>query len=428
MTKTFARILFVTLLPCAGFLTGSVAPDTVVATVDGRKMTAADVDRGLRGVPRDLRENLQKDLKQFVRQHALVTRLAEQAEQQGLADKAPYKQQLDWNRGQVLMQAAIIEKNNKIVSQGVSKSDGETLLREWLDSVRKTATVSLENEDYFSGSAENAAGVSDDAVVATVNGRKLTAGDIKSVLTGAAARVRTNFQSDRRAFMSQYAMMLRLVEIGDKQGLEGKSPFQEQLEWVRSNILMQARLNDYTDHINIGPEQEKEYYDAHTDKYTQAKVKVIYIPFGTAEAAAASTPDKKILTGEQANARVESIRQQLSGGADFVELVRKYSEDTTSKEEDGDFGTIRRSDKIPEHIKKAIFSLKAGQVSQPVRQPNGYYLFRVEKIGLQTLDEVRQTLNREAKGAKFNEWFQSVRDALNITFENEEYFAADPGK
>ncbi len=423
MRKSLACILFTALLCTVAAAAGPVDPATVVATINGRKLSAGELDRILAGVPQGLRRNLRKDLKQFVRQYALVSLLASQAEQQGLDKKEPYRQQLEWNRLQVLMQAAITEKSRELASQGLSESDREAKLPQWLDTVRDSTTVSFENDDYFSGSIQAAAGVSPDAVVAKVNGRDLTAGEIKSILTGASAEVRTNFQTDRKTFLRQYAMMLRLVEIANQQGLERKSPYQEQLAWVRSNILMQARLNDYTDHINIGPKEEQEYYQAHTDDYTQAKVKVIYVPFTPPELAASAPPDKKGRTEQEAKARIESIHKQIAGGADFVEMVRKYSEDATSKANDGDFGTIRRSDKIPEEIKKVIFSLKAGQVSEPVRQPNGYYLFRVEEIGRQTLDQVRQTLNREAKSAKFKEWFDSVRNSLNVTFENEEYFA-----
>ncbi len=399
---------------------GAVTPDTVVATINGRKVTAAEVERILTGVPPQMQEALRKDRKDFLRRYALVSLLAEQAERDGLAEKSPYKEQLAWNRVQVLLQAAISEAHRRFQEKNPDTAEEET--KKWLDEIRETATMEPVDEDYFSGDAAKAARVPDDTVVVKLNGREITAGEIKFWLLGATNQVRENFLKNREEFLRQYAMTLRLVEIAEKQRLDQKTPYKEQLQWVRVNTLSQARLNEYSDQINIGRKEEQEYYAAHKDDYTRARVKVIYIPFGSDEDAGKVVNGKKVLSEEEALALTKKIRKELAAGADFVEMVKRYSEDETSKAKDGDFGTIRKSDKLPEHIKEAIFRLKPGEVTEPLRQPNGYYLFRVEEVGTQTLDEVRQTLNRQAKAAKFREWFDQVVKTVQFDIENEEYF------
>ncbi len=401
-------------------LAGAVTPDTVVATVNGKKMTAGEIERILTGAPPEMQQRLRSDRREFLRQYALVRLLAEQAEQDGLAERSPYKEQLAWNRMQVLMQAAISETNRRFKAEDPATADEKTM--QWLEGLRESATVEGLDEDYFSGDAARAARVPDDTVVAKLNGRQVTAGEIKFALLGATNRVRENFLKDRREFLRQYALSLRLVEIAEEQGLDRKTPYREQLEWVRTNILSQARMNEYSDGINIGRKEEKEYYEAHKDDYTRAKVKVIYIPFGDERTAGQVIDGEKVLSEQEARELIEKIRAEIAAGADFVEMVKRYSKDETSKAKDGDFGTIRKSDKIPEHIKEAIFQLKAGEVTEPLRQPNGYYLFKVEEIGVQSIDEVRQTMNRQAKAAKFREWFDSVRRSVKVEFENEEYF------
>lgn len=398
----------------------AVTPDTVVATVNGKKMTAGEIDRILAGAPPQMQEQMRRDRRNFLRQYALVLLLAEQAEQDGLAEQSPYREQLAWNRNQVLMQAAIVETNRRFGKEDEATAEEKT--RQWLEGIRESATVELLDEDYFSGDAAKAARVPDDTVVAKLNGREVTAGEIKFALLGATSRVRENFLKNREEFLRQYAMSLRLVEIAEEQGLDKKTPYREQLQWVRTNILSQARMNEYSDAIVIRTKEERQYYAAHKDDYTRAKVKVIYIPFGDEKTAGQVVDGKKVLSEEEARDLIEKIRAEILAGADFVEMVKRYSQDETSKAKDGDFGTIRKSDKIPEHIKEAIFRLEAGEVTEPLRQPNGYYLFRVEEIGVQTLDEVRQTLLREAKAAKFREWFDSVRKSVQVEFENDEYF------
>ena len=401
----------------------NVPPDTVVAKVNGKPLTAADVQRILTGAPANMREQLSENPKGFVKQYALVSFLAAKGEEAGLADKTPYKEQLTWNREQVLLQAAIADKYRQAKQSGATGADLQTKTREWMDSIKADSTAEFVNDDYFSDDLAVAGKVPSDTVVAKVNGEPVTAGEMRRILLGAPSKVRQQFRSDRREFFRQLAMMRRLVAIAEKEKLLEKSPYKEQFAWVRMNILSQAALNDYSDGISISRQDEQDYYASHQDKYTTAKVKVIYIPFSSGDSAGKKTDGKKVLSEEEAKAKIEAVRKELDAGADFVELVKKYSEDETSRAKDGDFGSIRRSDKIPEHIRDAIFSLKAGEVSQPVRQPNGFYLFRADEIGVQTLDEVRQTLRPEAKGAKFDAWVRSLQKDMKVTFENEEFFS-----
>jgi hypothetical protein len=47
-----------------------VAPDTVVASVEGKSLTAAEVDKLIAGLPPQLQQNVQKDRRQFLQQWA----------------------------------------------------------------------------------------------------------------------------------------------------------------------------------------------------------------------------------------------------------------------------------------------------------------------------------------------------------------------
>lgn len=416
----FLRIILITAIATA-IIPAAVTPDTVVATVNGKEITAREVDQILAGAPLEMQERLNKDRRQFIEQYGLVMRLANEAEETGLGNKSPYKEKLEWNRMQILWQAAVAEKSKELKAGGATAEAHESELRQWMDSVKNQSEAEYVNQDYF-GSAEQAANVPPKTVVAKINGDPVTAGEIAHMLRGTTARVQENFRKDRRAFLQDYAMMNSMVKIAEKAGYAAKSPYKDQLAWVRQNVLMQARLDDYSNSIIIRRSDEKEYYDAHLDKYTQADVKVLYVPFGSGETAKAA--DRKVLTEVEAKTRIEEVRTKIENGADFVEMVREYSEDATSKAKDGDFGTIRRSDKIPDHIKDAIFKLAEGEVSQPVRQPNGFYLFKVTNKKVQTLEEVRQKLIPEAQSARFGEWFDKVRSEITVEIKNEEYFSA----
>ncbi len=416
------RKLIVLLLCVVAAGAGAVSPETVVATVNGEKLTAGGVDSILAGVPPEMREKLQADPRQFVQQYALVSYLAHEGEENQLDEKEPYRGQLEWNQMQVLLQAAIADRHASLREEGLKEADLEAAMQKWLDGVRESVQVSFENEAFFSGNPEEAGTVDLDTVVVKLNGQSVTAGEIRSAVAGASPQVRENFRKDAKQFVGEYGLMLRLIEYARERQLESKSPYKEQLAWVRMNILSQARLNQATNSVTVTRQDERDYYDAHLDDYTKAKVKVLYVSFGSGDSVGKEFAGKKVLSEEEAKAKIDSIRVQAAGDADFAALVKEYSDDETSKAKGGDFGSIGKSDKIPEHIKDAVFALKAGEVSEPIRQPNGFYLFRVEETGTLPFDDVRREMKQKVRNAKFEEWFESVRQSMKVTFENEEYF------
>ncbi len=397
-----------------------VPPDAVVAVINGKKWTAAELTAVLDGAPLFVRQGVGRNLKQFVEHYALMDRLAAEAEKQGLDSRSPVKEQLEWNRKQVLLQAAISWKNAQL---GPNSLDRQAKLKEWMDGIQRSLKIAYQTEDFFSDPTARDS-VGDDVVVVAINGRPVTSAQLKSALAGATPEVRNNFRRDPKAFLQQYAMMLALVEVAEREGLDRRSPYKEQLAWTRSNVLMQAAVATHRNAISLSPDEEQKYYQEHQNDYAGYRVKALYIPFVTGPRPGTASDGREILTEQQARAKIESIRKQAEEGTDFVLLVREHSRDTVSRAKDGDFGILHRSDSLPREFKDAVFSLRAGDISSPVRQANGYYLFRVEEIRIPPLEEIRETLHRDATSAKFNEWFDAVRRSVEIRFENEAYFDA----
>lgn len=79
---------------------------------------------------------------------------------------------------------------------------------------------------------------------------------------------------------------------------------------------------------------------------------------------------------EAVREKLGAIRSQLDQGADFAELVRKYSQDAETVLDGGDLGWITWS---PNPIQMAAFELEPGEVSQPVRSRFGWHLVKVEE-------------------------------------------------
>jgi peptidyl-prolyl cis-trans isomerase C len=263
-------------------------------------------------------------------------------------------------------------------------------------------------------------------VVATFDdGRKITAGELNGFLAVMPPNMQQAARRDRKAFVQQFALMHHLSEMAEKAKLDQQSPTREALEFNRLYLLMNAQLHEVLTTINVTPAESQSFYDANKQRFTQVKVKAIYIPFADSSAAGANEP--KHLSEAEAQAKIDKLRTALADGADFVKLVKDNSEDPTSAAKDGDFGTLRSTDNLPDAIRTAIFALKAGEVSQPVKQPNGFYLFRAEEVGAQPLSEVQEAVVNELKQAKFKQWMDEATRGLNLKVENEAYFAEGGG-
>jgi peptidyl-prolyl cis-trans isomerase C len=265
-----------------------------------------------------------------------------------------------------------------------------------------------------------------DTVIAISGGKKLTYAEISAFLGSLPPQMQQNAMRSRREFVERYALMRKLSELAEQGKLGERSPYKELIEAYRMNTLMQAEINEYVETIPIQTEDQKKYYEENKSRYDQAKLKVIYIPFSS-NASSASTEGKKHLTEEEAKAKAERLVKEARGGADFVKLAKENSEDAASKAKDGDFGTLSRSDNLPEAIRTVVFTLKTDEVSEPVRQPNGFYIFRAEAVSQKPFAEVSSQIYKDLQNQRLREWLESTTKSLNIKFENEQFFSGAAG-
>lgn len=260
-----------------------------------------------------------------------------------------------------------------------------------------------------------------DTIVAVVDGEKIPAVQLQVIVRNLSPAQADNALQNPRLMVEQYALMKRLAAMAEKAGLDQKSPLKEQLAYNRMVALAPAQLQARENEMQVTPEEVESFYQANKDRFTTAQIKLIYIPFSPN--AGQKGPDgKKILSEAEAKAKAESIYAELQKGADFVKMVKEHSGDAASASKDGDYGTLRRSDSLPEEVKTAVFSLKAGEVSRPVRQPNGFYIFRAESVTVEPLEKVRTEVTNGLMNGRVDNWVQSLRKSLDVKIENEALF------
>jgi len=128
----------------------------------------------------------------------------------------------------------------------------------------------------------------------------------------------------------------------------------------------------WTSKVDISDDEIKAYYDDHPDEFQNPKtVEARHILIEVDQDA---DPEKVA----EAKSRIEVILQKARAGEDFAELAKQYSEGP-SKDKGGYLGTFRREAMVKPFADQA-FSMKAGEISDPVRTRFGWHLIKVEKV------------------------------------------------
>ncbi|MBI5308901.1 MAG: peptidyl-prolyl cis-trans isomerase [Planctomycetes bacterium] len=102
----------------------------------------------------------------------------------------------------------------------------------------------------------------------------------------------------------------------------------------------------------------------------------------------------------QAMEKIKKAKAEITGGKDFAEAAKEYS-DCPSSKEGGDLGYFKREGQMVEPFAAAAFALKKGDVSDVVKTDFGYHIIKATDIKTPTFDEVKETVKQnmiEEKG------------------------------
>lgn len=121
---------------------------------------------------------------------------------------------------------------------------------------------------------------------------------------------------------------------------------------------------------------------------------------------------------DAAQNQAETILARVKAGEPFADLARQYSQDGLTANNGGDLGVLTRT-QLSGELGAAIFDMREGEITGPVRTEFGFHIIRLDEIleqGPLPLEQVRGDLlaelqNEEADGA-FRDLERTVSDAL----------------
>jgi len=291
--------------------------------------------------------------------------------------------------------------------------------------IRRAALTALSTALLLRGQGAPApsAPIKPDDVVATVNGEQITAGMMQRLRRGATQQFQQAAAQNNRDFLKNVAGLLTLARLAENDKIDQIDPYKDQLYFLRLNFLASSYLAYLNTQVSVSQPEIEAHFKDHPEDYRDALVRAIYIAFTRNPEAQA----KGRLSEPQARAKAEKLAATLKSGGDFARLAKENSDDSASAQKGGELAPIKRTATgIPVDLRNAIFALQPGQVSPPILQPAGFYLFKLEKFQDAPFEEVASTIATHLQSTKVQAEISRIMGSLKITYDNEAFFAQQP--
>jgi peptidyl-prolyl cis-trans isomerase C len=276
---------------------------------------------------------------------------------------------------------------------------------------------------FGSAPAMSAAANDPDAVVITVGEHKITASQFDNIVKGLPQEYQEAARGPgRRDFAMNLAQLQLLADEAAKTGLDKRPDLAAQLEFQRLSFLAQAMFAKLQDAANVSDAQVQAYYNAHKADYETVTARHILIRVKGAPMPVA--PGKKELSDAEALAKAQALRKRIAGGEDFAKLAKEASDDTGSGANGGDLGSFKKGMMVPP-FEAAAFSLKPGDVSEPVKTQFGYHIIQVQTHSVTTLDQAKPDILAKLRPVAARQAVAAMAGNTKIDL-NETFFGPAP--
>lgn len=193
-------------------------------------------------------------------------------------------------------------------------------------------------------------------IVATVDGKDIRLGDVRTFAQSVPQLAELPFEMIYPQLLDSMINSRVMMMGAEKSGVEKDPEVARAVKLAREQVLSQAYLAQQLE-AEMTPEKLQEIYMNEMKNFErQEEIRARHILFATKKEA-----DDAII--------------QLKAGVDFAVLANEKSLDKENK--GGSLGYFTKNMMIPE-FGNAVFMLKKGQLSEPIKTPFGWHVVLVE--------------------------------------------------
>ncbi len=261
-------------------------------------------------------------------------------------------------------------------------------------------------------------------IVATIDGKQITAKQAADMLQAIPPEQLKRYQSNLSSVVQQIYMSRQLADQATKMSLDQQSPWKEQLQLTRDNILTQAYLSKMASTTPGTPTEDPQaYYNSHQPEFDRVKLSGIFVAFNPPGTPASSATNNR--TEEQARAKADDIEKKLKAGGEFSTLARTESDNQQAAARGGELGSFSVADpQLPAELKTAVSTLKPGQISEPIRIPNALLIVKVESRDKLTYDQAKPEIMQKLQNERNQAAVKHEVDKYKIQVQDPDFFNA----
>ncbi len=256
--------------------------------------------------------------------------------------------------------------------------------------VRRSAVDAVRAEFRLGGSEDSQARAEREAVRRELVRREAERLDVSADSAEVAARRQA--MVDQLGGEQALAAALEQVPMTEEQLVSGIT------DGVLREAVQDAKYGDLT--VNRGA--ARAYYERHRDRFREAASAHLWSIQVAAERVA------------------ETALERLRSGRPFEEVARQFSTDAQSKAAGGDLGTVALAS-LPTPLRKAVEMTPAGEVTEPVEGPGGWYLLKATDLKKARVTPFREAeariveeLTRRERFVALDEWLDRQREAATV--------------
>lgn len=251
-------------------------------------------------------------------------------------------------------------------------------------------------------------------IVMRVNGEPVTEAEFQAAFDQLPDDMKRQFSSGpgKQAFAEQLVRMKLLEQEGRRMGVDKAAAVEAAIAANQMDIIARATADKLV--ANPSKEAVQTFYNQNSGKFQTIDVSHILIAYS----GGGVPPRDGGVAPNQVAAMNKAlmIAQRLKAGADFGQLVKQYSDDTSTIEQGGHLGNFGRG-MLPPDIEAKVWQLEPGQISDPVGSRFGIHIFKVNAKKVATLPQVSANIERHVKQQNTFDRVEILRKNAKVDFD-----------
>jgi len=253
-------------------------------------------------------------------------------------------------------------------------------------------------------------------VVLTVGDEKITEKEFETFIDSLPEQYRTQARGPMKRQMAEQIVRVKMLSgEARKRGLDKDAATKARIRFQEDNLLAGAAFTEIQNGVKVDDAAVLKYYNEHKNEYESVKARHILIKFkGSPVPTKEGKPE---LTEEQSLAKVQELRKQILAGGDFAALAKAESDDTGSGNNGGELGSFSKGQMVPE-FEAAAFSMKPGDLSEPIKTQFGYHLIKVDEHEVKALDSLKEEIGGKLKPESARQAVEDMRKSVKVVMDD----------